>query len=242
MAEPSPPPIPGRAEHPLDAFMSVVAHDLRNPIAIVRASGQMALRKLDRDDLEGARRRLQAVIEQTDRLTDLLEGFVEAARLETHRLPLRFEEFDLGTLVREAVEQARASVGSEHCVRQVALNVQSSCVVSVDRVRMVRAIRSLIENALVYGSHDDQVCVVVESRDGKAIVRVTGGGTGPTLEEGENLFQLFYRGNAAAEAGHAGSGLGLYNARGIVRAHGGDVRPTPDIEADAFELEVPLPR
>lgn len=220
--------------------MSVVAHDLRNPIAIVRASGQMALRKLDKDDTEGARRRLQAIIEQADRLADLIEGFIDAARLETQRLPLRLEDSDLGGLAREAADEALSMVGGVHCARQIVLDTRTEGLVQADRARMVRAIRSLIENALIFGARDKPVCVVVDGRDGKGIVRVSGGGTGPTTEEAENLFQLFYRGNAAAEVGHSGSGLGLYNARGIARAHGGEVRQIPHVEADAFELEVPL--
>jgi signal transduction histidine kinase len=52
-----------------------------------------------------------------------------------------------------------------------------------------------------------------------------------------HLFERFYRGRSAAEAGQAGSGLGLFTARGIARMHGGEVRR---LEGDTFELELPL--
>jgi signal transduction histidine kinase len=68
-------------------------------------------------------------------------------------------------------------------------------------------------------------------------IAVSGGGSGPYLDEIEHLFEPFFRGRSAAEAGQAGSGLGLFTARGIARLHGGDVRR---LEADRFEIELPL--
>jgi signal transduction histidine kinase len=68
-------------------------------------------------------------------------------------------------------------------------------------------------------------------------VVVSGGGRGPDSDELKHLFERFYRGRTAAEAGQAGSGLGLFTARGIARVHGGDVRR---LEGDRFEIELPL--
>ena len=70
-------------------------------------------------------------------------------------------------------------------------------------------------------------------------VTVSGGGPGPDAEEVAHLFERFYRGRSAAEAGQSGSGLGLFTARGIARSHGGDVRR---IDGDSFEIELPLKR
>ena len=66
---------------------------------------------------------------------------------------------------------------------------------------------------------------------------VSGGGRGPYDEEVAHLFERFYRGRSAAEAGQAGSGLGLFTARGLARLHGGDVR---QVDGDRFEIELPL--
>src|SRR5258708_11329232 len=91
-------PEPGAAE--TEEFMSVAAHDLRNPIAVVRASAQMAQRQMNRGEPEGAQARLAAIVEQTDRLTDMLETFLDAARIGAGRLPLRTDRGNL----REVVE------------------------------------------------------------------------------------------------------------------------------------------
>src|SRR5437660_2414814 len=83
----------GAAE--LEEFMAVAAHDLRNPIAVVRASAQMAQRQMARGDPDGAQGRLKAIVEQTDRLTEMLETFLDAARVTTGRLVLRPEQVEL---------------------------------------------------------------------------------------------------------------------------------------------------
>src|SRR5450631_3723177 len=93
--------------------MAVAAHDLRNPIAVVRASAQMAQRQMARGDPEGALSRLKAIVEQTDRLTDMLDTFLDAARVTAERLPLRFEQVDLREVVEMATDRARLLM-SEH--------------------------------------------------------------------------------------------------------------------------------
>jgi signal transduction histidine kinase len=225
-----------QAEH----FMSVAAHDLRNPIAVVRASAQMAQRQLTRGDHEAARGRLMAIVEQADRLSEMLETFLDAARSAAGRLPLRREELDLRELIDWAAERARRASGARS-ERPLELQMPDPCFGAWDRVRLGRAVRALIENAFLYGDPTAPVRVWVRPDVGRVRVLVSGGGRGPDAEEAAHLFERFFRGRSAAEVGHAGSGLGLYTARGIARAHGGDVRHAASAEVpDGFELEVPL--
>jgi signal transduction histidine kinase len=219
-----------------EEFMSVAVHDLRNPIAVVRASAQMAQRQLNRGDGEGAQVRLKSIVEQTDRLTEMLETFLDAARIGSGQLPLKPEPIDLRDVVALADERARAML-AEQAPRMLEVEIPDGCVGAWDRTRMVRAVRALLSNALQYG--DPAAPVRVEARrDGDRVrLIVSGGGVGPDNDEVLHLFERFYRGRSAAEAGHAGSGLGLFTARGIARLHGGDVRR---LEGDHFEMELPL--
>jgi signal transduction histidine kinase len=101
----------------------------------------------------------------------------------------------------------------------------------------VRAVRALLSNALLYGDPAAPIQMRAE-RDGASVrLVISGGGPGPDAEESAHLFERFYRGKSAAEAGQSGSGLGLFTARGIARLHGGDLR---HLERDVFELELPL--
>ncbi len=228
------PVAPGAAE--TEEFMSVAAHDLRNPIAVVRASAQMAQRQINRSDTDGAQLRLRSIVEQTDRLTEMLESFLDAARIGAGNLPLRPERLDLRAVVDAAAERTVSMLG-EHVDRPIETDIPEDYVGAWDRARIIRAIRALLANATLYGDADEPVRVRAERRDDRVHLVISGGGPGPDDEEAAHLFERFFRGKSAAEAGLSGSGLGLFTARGIARLHGGDVRW---LEGDQFEMELPL--
>src|SRR6266851_2811398 len=218
--------------------MSVAAHDLRNPIAVVRASAQMAQRQIKRGDSDGAQGRLAAIVEQTDRLSDMLEAFLDAARIGSGRMPLRPDRVDLRELVEEAAERARSlRLGGKHGDRGLHCTIPDGFVGSWDRPRITRAVRALLANALLYGDQVAPVHVAAHREDNLVRLTISGGGPGPDPDEALHLFERFYRGRSAAEAGQAGSGLGLFTARGIARMHGGEVRR---LDGDTFEMELPL--
>jgi signal transduction histidine kinase len=216
--------------------MSVAAHDLRNPIAVVRASAQMAQRQIGRADTDAALVRLAAIVEQTDRLTDMLEMFLDAARIDARRLPVRTERVDLREIVEGALARTRVTVG-EAANRPVTTEIPDGCIGSWDRARLERAVRALLANALLFGDPETPVRLTAERIDDRVRVSITGGGPGPDADEAQHLFERFFRGRSAALAGVAGSGLGLFTARGIAQVHGGDVRY---LEGDTFEIELPL--
>jgi len=221
-----------------EEFMSVAAHDLRNPIAVVRASAQMAQRQINRGDTEGAQGRLAAIVDQTDRLSDMLETFLDAARIGAERLALRPDRVDLREIVDDAANRARSlRLGGEHGDRELECTIPDGCVGRWDRPRMTRAVRALLANALLYGDPSLPVHIAAHRQDGRVRLIISGRGPGPDPDEAMHLFERFYRGRSAAEAGQAGSGLGLFTARGIARMHGGEVRR---LEGDTFELELPL--
>lgn len=224
---------------PLDEFMNVVVHDLRNPVAVVRASAQMALRQARRGDIDAAARRVEAVVQQTDRMTELLETFLEAARVASGRMTLRVERVALADVVDAAAERARAVVG-EYGGRPLQVQGADGCTGVWDRPRVVRAVRALVENALLYGDKSQPVVVHVTQGQHCVHVAITGAGRGPEAAEVPRLFQRFFRGRAAAEVGHAGTGLGLYTARGIARAHGGDITHGSEGPPDLFVLQLPM--
>ncbi len=222
-----------------ERLMAAAAHDLRNPIAVMRASAQMAARQVQRGDAESAQRRLDAIVAQTERATALLERFVDAAQVQANHVPLRREPVNLGEVVREAVARARVMAG-ERAGRAVELSLAEDCSGDWDRARVARAVYALVENAFLYGDAEAPLWIETACDDATARLVVSGGGDGPTAEEMDRLFEPYFRGHAAAEAGQSGSGLGLFTARGIARAHGGDVHMPRGGPPDAFELDLPL--
>jgi signal transduction histidine kinase len=224
----------GAAE--IEQFMAIAAHDVRNPVAVVRASAQMAQRSIARGDMIAAQGRLTAIVEQTDRMTEILETFVDAARVGSGRMQLRRERVNLQDVVEAASTHARLIAG-DRAERDVVCDVPDGLIGNWDRARIVRAVRALVANALLYGEASAPVRLDVYRNGSRVRLEVTGGGPGPDAEETEHLFERFYRGRSAADAGQSGSGLGLFTARGIARAHDGEVRR---VAGDIFEIELPL--
>ena len=198
----------------------------------------MAQRQMARGDRDAAQGRLQAIVEQADRVTEMLETFVDAARITAGRLPLRVERTDLREAFDAALEKARTLV-TEHGERPIEIDIPGEIVGAWDRARTIRAMRSLLTNALQYGDPTQPVRATARRDGDRATLTICGAGPGPDEEEQLHLFERFYRGRSASEIGQSGSGLGLYTARGIARAQGGEVRR---VEGDTFELELPLTR
>jgi signal transduction histidine kinase len=219
-----------------EEFMAVAAHDLRNPIAVVRASAQMAQRQIGRGDANGAQTRLKSIVDQTDRLSEMLESFLDAARLGAGKLTLRTEHVDLRSVTDVAVKRAVVLVGDQ-MERPIEMEIPEGCVGVWDHARVARAIRALVMNAYLYGDASQPVSLHAHCDGDRVHLVVTGRGAGPDADEIAHLFERFYRGKSAAEAGQSGSGLGLFTARGIARLHGGEVRR---LQGDEFEIELPI--
>jgi signal transduction histidine kinase len=224
---------------PVDRYVGILAHDVRNPVAALRAHAQMGQRQARRGDTEGVQRRLETIVQHADLVTDLLDAFVEAARVSAGRLELRPEPVELTQVLSAAREHALRRVG-QLAPRPVAVVGEDGVVGQWDRDRLERASRALIENALIYGEPTQPVEIRVECGPDEVLVRVRDGGPGPSPDEAERVFERFFRGRSATQIDYVGPGLGLFTARGIARAHGGDVRLDPATSADAFVLELPL--
>lgn len=200
----------------------------------------MAARLIQRGDLDGAQKRLDAIVAQTDRAGALVEEFVEAARVSSQTVGLRPERLNLAEIVRSAEELARTQVHGELDSRSVKFELLDGCDGLWDKRQVTRALSALIKNACLYGDPAAPLRIEMHREDRRIVVRVSGGGPGPSAAESDRLFQPFFRGEASAQLGQGGSGLGLYTARGVARASGGDVRQALHHSPDTFEMELPL--
>jgi signal transduction histidine kinase len=128
-------------------------------------------------------------------------------------------EYDLNTLVQEAVSQAMLS-GAKRVNVEVA---PEPVLVEVDAPRLEQVVTNLVENALKYSAHDTRVVVRVWQADGEACLSVQDRGIGVPIEDQPLVFDRFHRARNVDDRRFAGMGLGLYIARGIVEQHGGRI-------------------
>lgn len=225
-----------------DEFLSIASHELRNPIAAIKATAQLMQRLHDRGRLDAARleRYIQTVNETSERLAALVDDLLDVSRLETGRFPLHLETLDLATLVRRAigaVEIGRPGIG-RHRFR---LNVDNGRVMRLDPERMQQVVVNLLDNAIKYSPEGGEVRILLTDDATGALVRVQDEGIGLPRDSLESIFEPFGRAANATSSQIRGMGLGLYIARRIVRAHGGRLWAESDGEGHGTTMCLWLP-
>jgi two-component system, OmpR family, sensor histidine kinase MtrB len=215
-------------------FLSSVAHDLRNPLNVLRMSA--ALGEHGKLSPERASRALAMVGRQVDTLDRMVGDLLDATRIEAGKLELRLEVQDARALARDVAETYRTT---EQRVLEVALSAEP-LPIHVDPTRIEQVLSNLISNAFKYSPGSDPVRIRV-ARDGDgAVFEVEDSGIGISAEELPHVFEPFRRGGAARHVA-PGVGLGLSVARRIVQAHGGSIHvcSTPG-QGTIFRAHIPL--
>ncbi len=201
-----------RSDELKTSLLRSVSHDLRTPLTSIIAAGAA----LDSPSATPAERHelSEAVVEQGQRLSRLVENLIDVSRLEAGKAEPRREPVDLPGLL----EAARHSIGPGGEVVRLALDPDLPAL-SADPTQLERAFANLLDNAVVHGEGEP---VLVRSRlvGPRLVVRIVDRGPGIAEAERERIFEPFYRAGGGAGSG---SGLGLAIARGFIEANGGEV-------------------
>jgi signal transduction histidine kinase len=223
-----------RSERHKSELISMVSHEVRTPLSSVLGFTRLLL---ERDLPEADRQRyLEIVDAEATRLATLVSDFLDARLIEEGRFSLRREPFDLRSLVRE---QAEVTLGHDEN-HELELELPDRPLrIDGDRARLAQVVGNVLSNAVKYSPEGGTITVGAAEASGHARVWVADEGTGIPLEHRSQLFQPFYRGDAAA-AGIPGTGLGLAVSRRIVEAHDGRIGFDPLDRGTRFWFDLPL--
>jgi signal transduction histidine kinase len=197
-------------------FTADAAHELRTPLAALRAQAQVAIRARNTDELQTA---LASILQGVDRSTHLVEQLLTLARLENLTLPSA--PIEIGKLLRDAVGHASASAAAKGIDLGLGSAPENDSLISGQETLLSVALRNLLENAIRYtpaGGRVDLHCQ--QSGAGIALI-VEDSGPGMDAEEQSRACQPFFRGSASENI--AGSGLGLSIVARIAQLHGGSL-------------------
>ncbi len=199
-------------------MLSSISHDLRTPLAAMRASVE-AIRDGVAADPD---RYLTGMEQQVKALAALVDDLQLHTRLVSGTLEMRRVAVDLTELADESLETMRPL--AESVPVHLVLDVVDRVTVTADPAQVGRVIRNLVENAIRYAPAGSDVHVAVERRDGAALLRVSDAGDGFPPDFRDRAFEPFTRADPARDKRTGTAGLGLAIARGIVTAHGGTIR------------------
>ena len=204
----------------LSRFSADIAHELRTPVNNIRGESEVALARTR--TVEEYRDALGSCLEESVRLTELIESLLFLARAESPGGHLKRREENIGALlkdVRDYYEAAAAEAG-------VTLVVGSGSEITgaVDRALLQRAIGNLVSNALANTPAGGTIALSARGVDGRVQIEIGDSGTGIAAEALPKVFDRFYRADPARARVSGGAGLGLAIVRQIVALHGGDVQ------------------
>jgi signal transduction histidine kinase len=204
----------GEASEHEQAFVADASHELRSPLAILKAELELALRRgRTPEELRAA---LESAAEETDRLTQLAEDLLTIAQTDRGELPVRLGKVDAGEMLDAVASRfaQRAEVGG----RELKRSAEPNLAVAGDRMRLEQALGNLIDNALRYG--DGPITLAAVARNGSVELHVRDKGPGFPEEFRSRAFERFSRADSSQR--HNGSGLGLAIVEAIAHAHRGE--------------------
>jgi two-component system, OmpR family, phosphate regulon sensor histidine kinase PhoR len=224
-----------------DEFVSVVSHELRTPLTAIKGYTQHLVRRLNRRLRETRETRqveqqgvsptvelpesydlrsLNIVQSQTEHLERLVNDLLDLSRVQWGELHLQYATFYLADVLAECVRSAQVSA-EQHTI-YLDIQVQDSKI-AADQLRVSQVIGNILDNAVKFSPQGGQVTVKLQQRDNDYLVSVIDQGIGVSPEYFDHIFERFYRVRNIVSRQYSGIGLGLYVARAIVEAHGGQI-------------------
>jgi signal transduction histidine kinase/DNA-binding response OmpR family regulator len=220
-------------------FISLVSHELRTPLTAIGGYVKLILAG-DAGPVNETQREFLGIVDvNVERLTRLVSDILDVEKMESGKIQLKREPVDLAVVLGECystfAELARTK-GLELVLTQ---KPEGPIRVVGDRSRLLQVFMNLVSNAVKY-TERGRVTLELEPREFAVVARVRDTGPGMKPEELQKLFQKFYRTRSGLSSTQVGTGLGLFLADRLVRAHGGTIRVESEFGLGTL-FEVTLP-
>ncbi|CAN5428565.1 hypothetical protein BH10BAC1_BH10BAC1_03970 [soil metagenome] len=197
-------------------FLLSVTHELKSPLA----STKLQLQTLQKHDLERTKQKeiLSNAISDTDRLNNLVENILLAAKIENSVFSLNKEQYNLSEYITEGINQ---TISSFNYHQKIVLAIEPNIQMQIDRTSFPSIILNLLENAVKYSPEKSTITIGLKKQNEKIILSVSDEGLGISAEEKINIFQKFYRVGNEETRNTKGTGLGLFIVNHLVEQHNG---------------------
>lgn len=204
-------------------FIANVSHELRTPLTSVKGATETIIE--DPDMPEAIKQRfLGIVINESDRMTRIVQDLLVLSRLDNRRMTWRPTKFDLFLAAEGMCSALEAEAKAHGHVLTLEPEESAPMPIFADKERIEQVITNIIGNAIKYTPDGGKINVKVAEKDGKDyVVSVSDTGVGIPKEDLEHIFERFYRVDKSRSTDAGGTGLGLSIAKDIIDAHGGEI-------------------
>lgn len=222
-----------------DEFVSLLAHELRNPLFPLRNS--LELIRLGGNDREAVERNRSVMERQIENLTGLVNDLLDVCRMNRGEFHLHKEQIDIAAVVKQALGKCREIVEEREC--ELAVSIPSEpLTVNADKDRLGQVLCNLLTNAVKYSDRGARIGLIAERDCNEVVIRVkdTGAGIAPSMLP--EVFDLFKPIDHPLDYPRGGLGVGLAIVRHLVEMHGGTIQARSAGIGLGSEFEIRLPR
>src|SRR5258708_1014494 len=220
-------------------FTADASHELRTPLTAMRSVGEVGL-QVPRSP-EGYREIIGSMLEEADRLSQLVESLLAVSRADAGHTKLSRQRIDFGSLVEETATHLQ--VLAEERGQRLTTDLQRPVWILADPVVLRRTVVNLLDNAIKYAPSGTEIHATLSAANDHAALTITDQGPGIPAADLPHIFDRFYRVDPARSREIAGVGLGLSIARWVVEVHGGQIAVESELgRGSTFRITLPLER
>ncbi len=211
------------AEELKSTFISVISHELKTPVALIKGYVGTLRREDANWDREIIKDSLAVIEEEADRLTGLIENLLDASRLQAGGLSINPSDANLHKIADRIAERFK----TQSSVHNIVVDFPEDFpIVTGDETRLEQVLSNLVSNGIKYSPQGGEIRITGQVRPAQVIICVSDQGPGVAPEDIPHIFDRFYR-SSIAKRTTKGAGLGLYLARAVIEAHGGRIWVDP---------------
>ncbi len=222
-----------------DKFYSIIAHDLKNPLSILRLSGEMLEENFTRYDRDKILQLIKKMNAGTKRLADLLDDLLSWARFQMEKIEFQPEIIDLYEIANDACFLLKPSADKKRI--SLVFEIERPCQVFADRNMIKTTVRNLISNAIKFTGFDGEVKLEVEDHASMITFSVYDNGVGISEEHREKLFRIDSTISTLGTAQEKGTGLGLILCKEFIVKNNGSIG-VDSVEGKGSRFHFTLPK
>ena len=222
-----------------DAFLAMLAHELRNPLAPIRNASELLTRLVGSDpQTQGL---IAIITRQTDQLIRLVDDLLDVARIAQSRIVLKTEPLEISCLIDQAVETVQPVISEKgHQLRIV--RPPAPLYVHGDRARLAQSLSNLLHNAAKYTDAGGAITLGVTAASDYLELEVRDSGIGISAQLLPHVFDLFVQSERTLDRAQGGLGIGLSIVKGLIEMHGGTVKAASAGVNRGASFTIRLPR
>lgn len=225
------------AEELKSTFISVISHELKTPVALIKGYVSTLRREDAKWDRKIVQDSLEVIEEEADRLTQLIDNLLDASRLQAGGLSINQSDVNLDVLTRRISERFRTQTN----VHSIVVDFPDDFpVILADEDRISQVLSNLISNGIKYSRKGGEIKIQGRALPSQVVVCISDQGPGIAPGDIPHIFDRFYRAEDASRT-TKGAGLGLYLSKSVVEAHGGKIWADPK-PGDGARICFSLPR